>query len=250
RVRERTELIALDAAEAYIDVVRYSRLIAIAEENVAAHRRIFTNVQARFQGGRAGEGDLEQIRERVEAALAALAQYRDLYEQAKGTFRKAIGIEPYNLRVPGRLHGLPRTKDESLAVTLRHNPTIQAAEADKDAAKYAFHATAGAFVPTVSLEGRSLWAKNADQIFGRRTDYSAQVVATWDIFRGGQDTWKRAEQAERYQEQTMRHARLQRDAYESIDKAWSARTQTAERIAALIREIAADRKVIVAYQKE
>ena len=48
----------------------------------------------------------------------------------------------------------------------------------------------------------------------------------------------------------MRHARLQRGAYESIDKAWAARTITAERIAALIRQIDADRKVISAYQKE
>src|SRR5207244_10323501 len=48
----------------------------------------------------------------------------------------------------------------------------------------------------------------------------------------------------------LRHARLQRDAFESIDKAWAARTITMERIAALIRQIAADRKVIVAYQNE
>src|SRR5207244_795986 len=109
---------------------------------------------------------------------------------------------------------------------------------------------AGAFVPTISLEGRSLWAKNADTVFGRRTDVSGLVVATWDIFRGGQDMWKRAETAERYQEQTMRHARLQRDAFESIDKAWAARTVTEERIAALIRQIAADRKVIDSYSKE
>jgi len=37
---------------------------------------------------------------------------------------------------------------------------------------------------------------------------------------------------------------------ESIDKAWAARTLTADRIAALTRQIASDRKVIVSYQKE
>ena len=34
RVRERTELTALDAAEAYIDVVRFLRLVALANQNV------------------------------------------------------------------------------------------------------------------------------------------------------------------------------------------------------------------------
>ena len=48
----------------------------------------------------------------------------------------------------------------------------------------------------------------------------------------------------------MRHARLQRDAYESIDKAWNGRTVTLTRIAALTRQLEADRKTIAAFQKE
>jgi adhesin transport system outer membrane protein len=250
RVRERTELIALDAAEAYINVTRYLRLISLADENLRAHQRILTNVQARFEGGRAGEGDLEQVRERVQAAIAILAQFRQQYDEARGAFRKVIGIEPHNLRGPARLRGLPRSKDESLATTLRHNPTIQAAESDREAAKYGFHATSGDYLPTVALEGRALRGVNTATTFGTRTDMSAMVVASWDVFRGGQDLWKRSEMAERYQEQTMRHARLQRDAFESIDKAWAARTVTGERITALTGQIAADQKVITAYQKE
>jgi adhesin transport system outer membrane protein len=250
RTRERTELIALDAAEAYIDVVRYGRLIILADENVAAHQALLSNVNARFQGGRAGEGDLQQVRERVEAAIAARAQFKQQYDEARGVFRRAVGIEPYNMRPPGRLGGLPRTRDEALAVTLRSNPTIAAAQADREAAKHGFDATAGAFVPTVSFEGRALWGTNTGDVFGQRTDYSAMVVASWDVFRGGQDAWRRVEASERYQQTSMAHARLQRGAYESIDKAWAARTVTAERIAALIRQIDADRKVIAAYQKE
>ena len=48
RTHERSELTALDASESYIDVVRYTRLVALAQENVAAHRRILANVEQRF----------------------------------------------------------------------------------------------------------------------------------------------------------------------------------------------------------
>src|SRR5215475_15490978 len=48
----------------------------------------------------------------------------------------------------------------------------------------------------------------------------------------------------------MRHARLQRDALESIDKAWSARIITATRVADLTRQMTAARKTITAYDKE
>jgi adhesin transport system outer membrane protein len=250
RVRERTELIALDAAEGYIDVVRYTHLIARANENIAVHRRILANVQARFEGGRAGEGDLEQVRERVEAALAVRAQFVQNLDEARAVFRRAIGIEPHNLRVPGRLRGLPTSKDASLATALRHNPTIQAGQADRDAARHGFNATTGAFMPNVAFEARAMRGRNVGTIQGDQTNASAFVVASWDIFRGGQDAWRRAEMAERYGEQTMRHARLQREAFELIDKAWAARTITADRIAALMRQIAADIRVIAAYEKE
>jgi adhesin transport system outer membrane protein len=252
RVRERTELIALDAAEAYVDVVRYLRLITLAEQNVATHERIFSNVNTRYSGGRAGEGDLEQARERVENARATLAEFRKALEDARAKYRRVVGLEAYNLRFPGPLAGLPRTRDEALAIAVRFNPTIQAAQADVDAAKHAFRVTDGAFVPNISLEGRATHYDNTYPYINGVTheDYSGKVVMSWDIFRGGQDVWRRSEMAERHTEATMRHARLQRDALESIDKAWAARTVTATRIAALTRQLAADRKAIAAYEKE
>lgn len=250
RVHERTELLALDAAEAYIDMTRYTRLIAIAQDNVRVHRTLFQNVQSRFNGGRAGEGDLEQTRERVESAEAALAGFRQSLDEARAKYRNAVGLEPANLHTPGRLGAMPGNKDMALAAALHFNPTIQAAGEDARAAKYGLDATAGAFTPSVYLEGRASRGIDSDTYVGRRDDVSGKIVASWDIFRGGQDAWHRSEMSERYVESTMRHARLQRDAVESIDKAWAARTLTTDRINALSRQITSDRKVIVAYQKE
>ena len=250
RVHERTELTALDAAEAYIEVVRFTHLVAIANDNLAAHQKLLANVEARFKGGRSGEGDLDQARERVAAAQAQVADFQLSLDGARATYRRVIGLEPYNLRPPGRLNGMPGSKDESLAVALKFNPTIRAAGADVDAAKYAFHGTAGNFLPQVSLEARASKGKNVNEVFGRQSDEQAKVVVSWDIFTSGLDSWKRAEAAERYTEATMAHARLQRAALESLDKAWGARTITSTRVAALIRQVEHDRKAIAAYTKE
>jgi adhesin transport system outer membrane protein len=250
RVHERTELIALDAAEAYIDVARYTRLVALAVENLAAHRRIMSNVQARYSGGRSGEGDLQQALERVAAAEAVWAEFRTSLDDARAKYRKTVGLEPFNLRFPGRLPEMPTNKDASLAVALQYNPTIRAAQKDVDAARYNFRSTAGAFVPNVSLEGRATRGADSVTYDGWRNEVSGKVVVSWDIFRGGQDSWKRNEAAERMTEQTMRHARLQREAFEALDKAWAARTITAERAAALGREVEAARKVVASYAKE
>jgi len=250
RVHERTELIALDAAEAYVDVVRYIRLIALAEENVAAHRRLAGEVRQRFEGGRSGEGDLQQAQERLSGAEAVLAEFRIRLDDARAKYRRAVGLEPHNLRFPGRLPALPASKDDSLAIALRHNPTLRAAGADAEAAKFGFRATAGAFMPTISLEGRATRGVDSQDILGKREDISGKIVASWDIYRGGQDSWRRAEMADRMIEQTQRLARLQRDAFESLDKAWAARTLTSDRLASLTRQSEAARRVIDAYTKE
>jgi adhesin transport system outer membrane protein len=251
RVRERTELLALDAAEAYVDVVRYLRLVDLSNQNVATHEKIFANVNSRFAGGRAGEGDLEQARERVENAKAQRDEFRRSLEDARSKYRKVVGLEPINVRFPGPLGGMPGTRDEALATAVRFNATLLAAQADADAAKHAFRVTDGAFVPTVALEGRATHYDNTYPFLGiTHEDYSGRVVMSWDIFRGGQDVWKRTEAAERSVQATMAHARLQRDALESIDKAWAARTITRDRIADLTRQLAADRKTIAAFDKE
>jgi adhesin transport system outer membrane protein len=105
-------------------------------------------------------------------------------------------------------------------------------------------------MPNVALEARGTEGHDTDGFPQHFTESSLKVVATWDIFRGGQDTWKRVETAERYNQTTMAHARLQRDANESVDKAWAARVITAQRIAALEMQTDAARKVIEAYSKE
>jgi adhesin transport system outer membrane protein len=250
RVLERSELIALDAAEAYVDVTRYTRIVALAEQNLQVHLELRKNVRARFAGGRAGEGDTQQAEERVAAAEAALADFRLSLDTARAKYRKTVGLEPFNMRFPGRLSDMPGTKNESLDIAFKYNPTIRAAGADVLAAKRAFDATSGAFVPNVSLEGRALRGVDSIVYPGQHDEVSGKVVISWDIFRGGQDTWKRKEAAERMIEEQQKHARLQREALESLDKAWAARTITTDRAAALVRDVEAARRTFVAYNKE
>src|SRR5258708_32130005 len=50
RVLERSELTALDAAEAYVDVTRYTRILALAEQNLQVHLNLRKNVRARSPG--------------------------------------------------------------------------------------------------------------------------------------------------------------------------------------------------------
>src|SRR5262249_42563812 len=153
--------------------------------------------------------DLEQARERVENARAAVAEFQKSLEDSRAAYRKTVGLEPVNLRFPSPLGGMPSSRDEALAVAVRFNPTIQAAQADADAAKHAYRVTDGAFVPKFYLEGKATHYDNTFPYVAQpglpsvtHEDYSGKFVMSWDIFRGGADAWRRSEMAERFTEAT------------------------------------------------
>lgn len=80
-----------------------------------------------------------------------LAEFRRSLDDAGAKYRKVVGRALRICDSLAPLPDLPSTRDEALAVTVRFNPTILAAQADADAAKHAFRVTDGAFVPTFSL---------------------------------------------------------------------------------------------------
>ena len=209
------------------------------------------NVEARFQGGRAGEGDLEQVRERVEAADRRSRPIprrprRSARHVSQGRRHRAVQSADSRAACAACRRRRTNRSRSRCATTRPSRPR----EADKDAAQLRLQRHRRR-VPAQRRVRRPRDARLQHRHDPWRPDrHQRQSWSTWDIFRGGQDIWRRAEFAERYEEQTMRHARLQREAFELIDKAWAARTITNDRIAALTRQIAADRRVIDAYNKE
>ena len=66
---ETTEQTALEAARAYYDVLRYRRMVALAEDIYVQHRAAFNQIQSRVRAGVGRGVDLEQA-----AARLALAE--------------------------------------------------------------------------------------------------------------------------------------------------------------------------------
>ncbi|MGX5734062.1 TolC family outer membrane protein [Bosea thiooxidans] len=250
RVQERSELIALDAIQAYTDIVRLQDMIAQSNRNIAVHRQLLSEVQARFDGGRAGSGDLDQVRERVAAAEAAKAELEIRLGESVALFRKTVGAEPRGLSWPARPKGLPASRTEALNLTLRHNPTIRAAGADVNAAEAQRDVARGADLPTVALEASAAYGKDTQNYTGRYDDYSVKLSASWLLYSGGTISARQGETVERLGEQQMRLSLLQRQAVESIDRAWAAQTGLASRIRALTTQVAAADKVVAAYRSE
>lgn len=250
RVKERSELIALDTVQAYTDILRLIDMIGHSARNVSVHRQLLSDVQARFSGGRAGRGDLDQVQERVHAAEAAQAELQQRLGDAIAMFRRAVDREPKHLVWPSRPKNLPKSRQEALNLAVANNATLKAAGSDVRAVESQRDASKGTMYPTVALEGRAAYGKDTQNYSGRYDDYSAKVSASWLLYSGGTDTARQNELSERVGEQQLRLSVLQRQAIESIDKAWTTRAALNDRIRALSGQIQAAERVVSAYRSE
>jgi outer membrane protein, adhesin transport system len=250
RTYERSELVALDTVESYLDIIRFSQSIAHANANIAAHERLSNNVLKRFQGGRSGRGDAEQVNERLASARAVRADLQIRLEESVAAFRRTVGLEPKRLAGAQRLGGLPRSRQEALDLTLASNPSIRAASSDVTASEHEYDASKGAFGPRISAEGRVRTGRDSGFIAGGFDEASAKLRVDWNIFAGGTDTARRSELAERVAENRFRMDSLRRSAFESVDRAWGVRANSGSRIEALQAQIRAAEQVAVAYRGE
>lgn len=250
RVMERSEAIALDAVEAYIDVLRHTAILAKARMNVSKHRQIYSSVEERYEGGETGAADRSQARERVAAAEVIVSEVQKSLLDTIAKYERVVGEKPVSLS-PAKPASIPPGSVTRLVDTAAQNhPTVLAALADADAAKYEWDSTKGNFLPEIALRGRASVGDDVGGVEGRNNEYSGKVVFSWNIFNGGQDKALSLEYGERLAEAQIRVDRVRRELKEGIERSWASVTTTSSRIKALREQLAANRQVVSGYNEE
>ncbi|TYC56433.1 TolC family outer membrane protein [Rhodobacterales bacterium] len=250
RVLERSEATALDAVEAYIDILRHTAILAKARMNVNKHRTIFSDVRERFEGGETGSADTSQARERVAAAEVIVTEVEKSLLDTIAKYERVVGRKPTSLS-PAKPASIPPGSVARLVdMAVRSHPTVLAALADADAAKYEWDSTKGNFLPEIALRGRATVGDDVGGIEGRNNEYSGKLVFSWNIFNGGQDTALSLEYGERLTEAQIRVDRVRRELKEGIERSWATVTTTSSRIKALRDQLASNRQVVDGYRQE
>ncbi|WP_321504546.1 TolC family outer membrane protein [Breoghania sp.] len=250
RVMERSEAIALNATEAYIDVIRHAAILTQARLNVNKHRSIFSDVRQRFDGGETGAADLSQAQERVAATEIIVADIRQSLLETIAKFEKIVGQKPGKL-APAKPALVPAGPvDHLVDIAAMQHPEIQAALADVDAVRYEYDAAKSPFMPRVSLQGIASFGDDLDGVEGRNNEYAGKLVFSWNLFNGGKDMARRMEYAERLTESQVRVDSVRREIKEAIERSWAAVQTGNAKIRAISQQVAANRKVVDGYRQE
>ncbi|MEM1400295.1 MAG: TolC family outer membrane protein [Pseudomonadota bacterium] len=253
RVFERTEEVALNISNAYLDALRQQELVALGEQNVRTHEARLSQVQQRFDAGDGPISDVQQARERLSAAQNVLVNIRRDLSDAQVTFESLVGTPPANLSMPPDLTaGIPSSREDAAAAALGNSPQIASANADLDTANADFRASGAPFYPTLDLEASARLTENVES----RTDdaivreANVLLVARYNLFRGFIDQANRQEQVERISEAQFRVIGARRAAVEEAQLAWNDRQTAIDTIALLEQEVASSRDVRDSYADE
>ncbi|MGB7288018.1 MAG: TolC family outer membrane protein [Salaquimonas sp.] len=250
KILARSEAVALNAIEAYIDVERHNRLLYLANQHVERHRSLLRVISQRLEGGKAPIGDVEQTRERLEGAKALVAQIDIARESAIEKFAATVGSRPNKLRPVKYAPGLPKSKQAALDSAMINNPRVSAAVADISTAGYDRDQFKSNLYPNLFLEGSATRGEDLDGTPGKNEELKAMLVLRWKLYAGGTQRARVAELVEREAEKIAEHDILIRELEQAVGISWARFSKGGAQINALAAQVKQNKKVVASYQNE
>lgn len=194
-----SETAALEAARAYLDVVRYRYMVHLAEQNYIQHRIAYEQLKRRAESGVGRRVDVEQAGSRLALADVNLTTETANLHDVTARFTRLVGETPPPVAfVPGLLsRGLPESMEAALGRALEHNPALRAALENGEAAQYDLAARRAAFMPKLELRARTDHSENNLGVSGDRVNNVVEAVVTYNLFSGFSDVYRNRQYAER-----------------------------------------------------
>ncbi len=250
RVMARSEALALDAIEAYVDVLRNLKVLDISRNNVRRHRQILAVVKDLERGGKAVRSEVAQVEERLAGTEVAVERVQQSLLEARARFRRVVGVEPVNLINSIEPKGVPLSRQEAVQLGLANNPLIASAEADSDTAKSALDQSRAGYFPQVSVEVRGATGNDLSGTPGRSDEAVGKLVLSWSLFDGRIIANRSREFAERWGQAMAERDDRARQVSEEIERAIAARSTGQARLGILARQRAKAAEVVAAYAEE
>jgi adhesin transport system outer membrane protein len=188
------ESLALRTVDVYLDVLKRRENVALAESNLATHKRINDQIAQRNQRGVGSTADLDQSRARLALAENNLYTEQVNLQDAKANFFSVTGRSADELTLPASISGeIPADLDAARASVITNNPFLKSAQADVMAAESQYESAKSPFYPRLDGElaasyfdsNNPDWDFNNDE--GNWRGWRAGLTMNYNLYNGMRD---------------------------------------------------------------
>ncbi len=244
-------VLAFDAAQAYLDVLRFRQLQRIALQNVNAHRNTLSKVKKRMDAGAGRKSDIQLATARLALARSEYVSSRGATMDSEDSYVQAIGLEPKGLSTPRLSNNvLPKTLHQAQVIAHDSNNNINASRAAAAASEQGIKVARSDYFPQFFLDLEGTYNDDQDGINGYNRDALAMVRMTYNLFKGGTDKAEVAQAMEDHAAAKQDIAKNVRETDEQVALAWNGLATARKRLNDLIEHRNHSAEVLDSYNKQ
>tara|TARA_R110002124_G_scaffold277874_4_gene449514 strand:+ start:2420 stop:3739 length:1320 start_codon:yes stop_codon:yes gene_type:complete len=242
---------ALEATEAYLNVLRRQKLVELAQTNLESHLRTHDQITLRSERGVGRRADMDQSLGRLALAETNLMAEQSNLRDAETNYLRVVGEAPSSLSQPPSPEPfLPMTVEEAVNIAIQNHPTLRSAQADVASANAQHDVTKAAFLPRVDFELGTRNDHDIDGVRGTDKDVTAMFRLRYNLLNGGKDKARREETAFLINQAAEIRNNTHRQVEQSVRLSWNA-LETVRRQMSYFEEYAASaEKTRDAYQQQ
>ena len=209
--------------QAYADVRRDERILAIHEAEVTALQGHLEDTRAKLKAGEVTRTDVEQSEANVQTARANLSLARGQLQTSRSKFVASVGHNPGALAPEPPLPGLPASVDEAFQLAESHNANLMRAELAERASAARIAEARSAYRPTISLSATYGYAGLLTPYVPRQFDREAQVGVLFSqpLLSGGVTASAIRQAIETNNADRINIETARRAAVQAVSQAWS-----------------------------
>jgi len=181
----RREELMLDVLDAYVELQKATRLLAISQANLKMHREYLELVKTIVRQDLGRASDVSTAAARVALAEAVNINRLAQLEKSRLTFQSLVGVSAIDVR-PELPKIVPaQSLDQAYQLAMKNSPAIQVAQADLAVARYAVSAARAPYQPKVALDATLKHGSDWGGVKGTQSDVYLGVQAEWRLWSGG-----------------------------------------------------------------
>jgi outer membrane protein len=230
----------LDANKAYMQVIYATTAVTLNETNVSYLSEQLKSMKAQVEVGEKTTTDMYTTEAELAKGQSSLDSARSDLGDAKANYLQVIGEQPGLLEYPTPLKSIPKTLQEVIDISLRHNPTILNAVYSAEAAGLTIDVKTAQILPKLDLVGTATRSIN-QQRFNQDENNNASAVLqlTIPIYQGGEEYSAVRQQAETAAKVRYQLEQARKSVREDATKAWDALVNSREQISDLQTQVKA-----------